>query len=91
MYIAICTYKNQTFVRETSILDRKGMIEEVSGGHIEDIVQIINVDLAKGTSADVTADIAEDVFRQLDAMNEAPHHALEVWLNTFGHDCSHLF
>jgi len=39
---------------------------------------------------DITADIAKEIWQDLDANNYAPHHELEQWLTGFGHDCDHL-
>lgn len=90
MYIAICTWKDQTFVRETSILDRKMMIEYIATGEIEDIVQIINVNLEKGTSKDDTESIAFDVWCYHDSLNEEPTTYVDKWLRSWGHDTEHL-
>lgn len=40
--------------------------------------------------ADITADVAKEVYLDLDASGCTPHHELEQWLEGFGHDCHYL-
>jgi hypothetical protein len=64
-----------------------GLLEDGNYNHAP-IDKVIEIDLALGTSKDITAEIAKAVWDELNANDRAPHHELEQWLLTFGHDCT---
>jgi hypothetical protein len=61
-------------VRATLVKDIK------DGQYDDDICQIVEIDLAAGTSKDVTIQIAEEIRDQCDTEDRCPEH-LENWFH----------
>ena len=68
------------------------MFKDVIDGQVdaEDIAKIVTIKLVDGTVRDVTAEVAELVWRDYDANNHYAFKEIKVWLESFGHDCGHL-
>ena len=94
MHIVIQNYlingKNSTYINETIYPSIEAVIEEVAGGHLDDIVQIIYVDVATGVSRDDTRKVALEVWRIFDANNQFAWKEMRDWLESFNLDCEHL-
>lgn len=82
--------KTRTYVNETIYPTIEAVIEDVAGGHLDDIVQIIYVDVTTGVSRDDTRKVAIEVWRILDAKNEYAWKEIRAWLESFDLDCDHL-
>lgn len=90
MHIVTQTHKDRIYINETIYPSIEAVIEEVAGGHLEDIVQIIYVDVATGVSRDDTRKVAIEVWRILDAENAYAWKEIRAWLESFDLDCEHL-
>jgi len=80
------------WISETPIQSFDEVVAEICDGQVdaEDIAKVVTVNLTKGTALDVTAEVAEAVWRDFDANNVYAWEQMKVWLESFGHDCEHM-
>lgn len=59
------------WVSEVAISDltREGVKKQIASGQWDDVKQIIEVDLTKGTSRDVTAEVAQEIASTYDSQD----------------------
>lgn len=64
IYLVTVAHKGGNYLpeRDVSDLDRATTVKDIATGQIEDLVQVIEVNVAEHTSRDVTEDIARDVM-----------------------------
>ena len=90
MNIVTQTYNGTAYLNERIYATTKELVEDVAGGHLEDIHQIINIDLVAGTSRDITKWVALEVWRIFDADNKFAWKEIREWMESFHLDCDHL-
>lgn len=84
----IVTLTNGMIYDSEVTMTRIELMEMIGDGcfNREPIAKII--ELSGGLlGVDITANIAEEIWTDLNANDRAPHHELEQWLNGFGLDC----
>lgn len=84
----IVTLTNGMIYDSEVALTRAELIEMISDGcfikePIDKVLEISGLNVL-----DITADIAKSIWDEYNADDRAPHHELEQWLKTFGHDCT---
>lgn len=84
----IVTLTNGMIYDSEVAMTRAELIEQIEDGcFIKEPIDKI-IELSGGLlGADITANVAEEIWTDLNANDRAPHHELEQWLNGFGLDC----
>ena len=85
----IVTLTNGMIYDTEVAMTRAELIELIEDGYfIKTPIDKI-IELTRGLlGVDITADIAAEIWSELNADDRAPHHELEQWLLTFGLDCT---
>lgn len=80
------------WISETPIQTFDEVVAEICDGQVDadDIAKVVTINLTKGTALDVTAEVAEAVWRDFDANNVYAWKEMKAWLEGFGHDCEHM-
>jgi hypothetical protein len=80
------------WISEAPIQTFDQVVSDILEGQVDadDIAKVLTIDIAAGTTTDVTGDIADLVFHDFDANNRYAWKKMREWLEGFGHDCRDL-